>query len=369
VKRLRVAIVAPSLAILGGQSVQAQQLIQAWSNDQEVEAWLVPVNPAPPGALLTALGQKKYVRTVITQASYWPLLWRELRRADVVHVFSASYSSYLLSTTPAMFVAARLGRPVLVNYHSGEAPDHLRRSRFARRTLASADQVAVPSRFLADVFGEFGIEADVIPNIIDREAFTFRCRERLRPRFISTRNLQPLYNVACTLRAFGRVQAEVPEATLTVVGYGAELPRLQQLVSSLGLTGVTFTGRVPPAEMPRHYAESDIYLQSPDIDNMPLSVLEAFASGTTVVSTRTGGVPAILEDDVQGLLVPPNDHRALAGAALRLLRDPQLAARLSRQAYAATDAYTWQRVRPLWLSAYRRLATAVPQPVARLERA
>ena len=112
--RLRVAIVAPSLAILGGQSVQAQQLIQAWSNDPEVEAWLVPVNPAPPGALLTALARKKYIRTVITQASYWPLLWHELRRADVVHVFSASYSSYLLSTTPAMFVAARLGRPVSV---------------------------------------------------------------------------------------------------------------------------------------------------------------------------------------------------------------------------------------------------------------
>jgi glycosyltransferase involved in cell wall biosynthesis len=287
----------------------------------------------------------------------------------VVHVFSAAYTSYLLATTPAMFVAARLHRPVLVNYHSGEARDHLRCSWFARRTLAGADQVAVPSRFLADVFGEFGIAADVIPNIVDSEAFAFRRREPLGPRFISTRNLQPPYNVACTLRAFGRIQAALPEATLTVVGYGSELPRLRHLASSLGLGGVTFTGRIAPADMPRYYAEADIYLQSPDVDNMPLSMLEAFASGTAVVSTRAGGVPAILEDNVQGLLVPQNDDRALAGAALRLLGDPQLSARLTRQAYAAIQGYTWQRVRPLWLSAYRRLATAVPQPAARLERA
>jgi glycosyltransferase involved in cell wall biosynthesis len=367
---LRVAIVAPSLAILGGQSVQADQLIQAWANDPDVEAWLVPVNPQPAaGTWLTALARKKYIRTVITQASYWPLLWRELQRADVVHVFSASYTSYLLSTTPALFVAARLGRPVLLNYHSGQAPDHLGRSRFARRTLADVDQVAVPSRFLADVFGEFGIETDVIPNIIDRTAFAFRPREPLRPRFLSTRNLEPLYNVSCTLRAFAHIQAEVPGATLTVVGYGSELASLQQLVSSLRLSGVTFTGRVPPGEMPRYYAEADIYLQSPNIDNMPLSVLEAFASGSAVVSTRTGGVPAILEDEVHGLLTPPGDDRAMASAALRLLGDPELAARLIRQACTATEIYTWQRIRPLWLSAYRRLATDVPHPLARLERA
>jgi L-malate glycosyltransferase len=365
---LRVAIVAPSLAILGGQSVQAMQLAQGWANDPEVQMWLVPINPAPPGPLRSLAG-RKYVRTLLTQASYWPLLWRELRHADVVHVFSASYTSYVLSTLPAIFVAERLGRPVLLNYHSGEAPDHLRRSRLARWTLARVDLLAVPSRFLSDVFTTFGLTAQVIPNIIDREAFTFRERGRLRPRFLSTRNLQPLYNVTCTLRAFRHIQTAVPTASLTVVGSGSELPRLRTLAASLGLTGVEFAGRVPPADMPRYYAEADVYLQSPNVDNMPLSVLEAFASGTAVVSTNAGGMPAILEDHVHGLLVPPDDDRAMADAALRLLNDEALAGRLTRQAWAATDAYTWTEVRPLWLSAYRRLAAAVPHPAAQLERA
>lgn len=365
---LRVAIVAPSLAILGGQSVQAERLLCAWTNDPDVRAWLVPTNPAPPH-LLRSLARIKYVRTLITQAIYWPLLWSELRRADLVHVFSASYTSYAISALPAMLVGRYLGRPVLLNYHSGEAPDHLRRSRLARRTLADAALLAVPSRFLAEVFASVGLTARVVPNIIDREAFGFRERTVLRPRFVSTRNLEPLYNVACTLRAFGHIQAEVPDATLTVIGSGSERPRLEALAVGLGLTSVTFAGRVPPGEMPRCLAAADIYLQSPNIDNMPLSVLEAFAAGTPVVSTNAGGVPAILEHGVHGLLVPLDDDRAMAAAALRLLDDSELARRLAAAAHASTDGYTWHRVRPLWLSAYRGLIAATPQPATQLERA
>ena len=95
-KKIAVAIVAPSLAILGGQAVQARRLLDAWNGDPEVRAWLVPINPLPPPWLRWTL-RIKYIRTVVTQLAYWPLLLRELPRADVVHVFSASYFSFLLA--------------------------------------------------------------------------------------------------------------------------------------------------------------------------------------------------------------------------------------------------------------------------------
>src|SRR5687768_9098409 len=149
---IKVAIVAASLRILGGQAVQAQRLLDKWRNDPDIEAWLVPINPLPP-APFQGLLAVKYLRTVITQICYWPLLVRELRRADVVHVFSASYSSFLLSPLPAVLVARLLGKPVLLNYHSGEAPDHLNRSWVARATLRHGVQLnVVPSVFLQDVF-------------------------------------------------------------------------------------------------------------------------------------------------------------------------------------------------------------------------
>jgi glycosyltransferase involved in cell wall biosynthesis len=360
-ERLRVAMVAPSLRILGGHSVQADALLARWKDDPAVDAWLVPVNPEPPSWLAGA-ARIKYVRTLVTQLTYWPLLWRELARADVVHVFAAAYTSFLLAPIPAIAVAACLGRPVLLNYHSGEAPDHLRRSRIARFFLRRVAAIVVQSRFLVDVFRRFGLRAEAIANVVDRERFAYRERERIAPRILSTRNLEPNYNVACTLRAFARIQARRPDATLTVVGAGSQRPAIEALAHELDLRGVSFAGRVAPHDMARYYADAGVYVQTPAVDNMPLSVLEAFASGVPVVSTDTGGVSAILTPEIHGLLAPPDDDAAIAEAVLELLDDPARARRLAAAAYRSTDAFTWVVVREAWLSAYARLARPVPLP-------
>jgi len=344
-------MVAPSLGILGGQAVQADRLLRAWRDDPAIDAWLVPINPPvlTPFRWLTRL---KYARTIATQFAYWPLLRRELAKADLVHVFSASYTSYLLSPLPALVVARLLNKPVILNYRSGEAPDHLRRSRVARRTIACVDSNIVPSRFLVDVFAGFGIEASIIPNLVDVARFSFRERRPLRPRLLSTRNFDRLYNVPCTLRAFRLVQDQRPDATLTLVGAGADERALHSLVRDLRLEGVTFAGRVAPEEIPRYYAENDIYVQTPNIDNMPTSVIEAFASGLPVVSTEAGGIPAILTHDEHGLLAPLNDHDAIAAHVLRLLNDQQLASRLSRAALTTCERCTWPAIRDQWIAAY-----------------
>jgi L-malate glycosyltransferase len=351
-ERLRVAFVAPSLRILGGQAVQADRLLSAWRGDPDVEAWLVPVNPEPP-AVLRFAHRIKYVRTVVNELTYLPLLVREISRADVVHVFSASYSSFLLAPLPAMLLARALGKPVVLNYRSGEAPDHLQRSAIARRTIKQVDQNIVPSRFLVEVFRTFGIDATVIPNIVDLERFRFRERDPLRPRLVSTRNFESLYNVAATIRAFRIVQDRWPEATLTLVGAGSQEHDLRALVAELRLQHVTFAGRVRPDAIAGFYAANDIYIQSPNIDNMPTSVLEAFASGLPVVSTEAGGIPAILTHGVHGLLAPLADYDALGQHVLRLLADPEHARALARTARATCDGCTWPKVRDQWVRAYR----------------
>jgi glycosyltransferase involved in cell wall biosynthesis len=352
--RLNIAIVAPSMGILGGQAVQASRLLRSWRDDPDVHAWLVPINPLPPVPFKWTV-RVKYVRTLATQLVYWPLLLKELRKADVVHVFSASYFSFLLAPLPAVLIAKLLGKPVVMNYRSGEAPDHLRRSAIARATLRRVDRNAVPSRFLQEVFDAFGIHAEIIPNIVDIERFRFRRRERLRPRVLSTRNFETLYNLPCTLRAFRLLQDRFPDAQLTLVGAGSQDAELRRLASQLGLENVTFAGRVPPDDIWRYYAEADLYLQTPDIDNMPASVLEAFASGCPVVATNAGGVPAILSDDVHGVLVPCGEHEAAAAAMIRLIEDPARARRLADAAFDSCARYQWSSVRGQWVALYRRL--------------
>jgi glycosyltransferase involved in cell wall biosynthesis len=359
---LRIAIVAASLRILGGQAVQAQRLLEGWKDDPAIDAWLVPIDPVPRRPF-DGLLSMKYLRTIVTQLWYWPLLVRELRRADVVHVFSASYTSFLLAPLPAIVIARLLGRPVILNYHSGEAPDHLGRSTLARRTLRDwVDLNVVPSIFLRDVLASFDIPARTVPNTIDSQHFTYRVRDPLRPRLLSTRNFEPIYNVAAVVRAFSRVQARRADATLTLVGGGSEEPALRALVAQLKLRHVTFTGRVPPSCIGRYYAEADIYVQTPAIDNMPLSMLEAFASGMPVVSTNVGGIPAILTDGVHGLLAPPDDDEAVAARVMTLLESPDYARQLAAAAHRTCAWYQWPIAREGWLAAYRSVRPATNHP-------
>ena len=146
----------------------------------------------------------------------------------------------------------------------------------------------VPSLFLKHVFSRFGMDAVVIGNTVDRRDFSYRVRDlRRRPlTLLSTRNFEPVYNVACTLRAFALVQEHCPDATLTLVGSGSQQQALETLaVSLVNLHGVNFVGSVVPQEVPGDCAIADIYVQDPTADNMPLSVLEAFASGLPVRSS------------------------------------------------------------------------------------
>jgi len=217
--------------------------------------------------------------------------------------------------------------------------------------------VVVPSTFLRDVFATFGIAAQVVPNTVDLTRFAYRVRDPLRPRLLSTRNFEPLYNVPCTLRAFARVQARFPEASLTLVGSGSQEHALRALAEKLQLRNVTFAGRVNPSEIHAYYADADLYVQTPAIDNMPLSVLEAFASGLPVVSTRTGGVPAILADGVHGVLVAADDDAALASQVIRLVEEPAYARRLAAAARETCAAYEWTVVAAQWLAVYRPVAS------------
>jgi glycosyltransferase involved in cell wall biosynthesis len=350
--KLKVAFVAPSLEILGGQAVQADRLLHEWKGDAEVEAWLVPVNPRFPRFLRWARSVK-YLRTVINELIYIPSLIGQLRRADLVHVFSASYSSFLLAPLPAIAIARLLGRPVLLNYRSGQAPDHLTRSRVARWALRSVQRNVVPSRFLVEVFARFGIEASVVPNVVDFSRFGFRQRATLRPRILSTRNFESLYNVECTIRAFRLVQDEFPDATLTLVGGGTEEAALRALVQELGLKEVAFVGRVDPNDVARFYHDHDVYVQTPNIDNMPTSVIEAFACGLAVVSTEAGGVPAIMTNGVHGLLAPIDDHSTVGRLVLDLLTNPATARQYTLAARDSIQGCTWSAVRDQWLRAYR----------------
>lgn len=353
IERLRVLIVAPSLDILGGQAVQASRLLARLSAQKEIEVSFLPHNPRLPGPF-RKLQSIKYIRTVFTSLFYLALLLARIRKYDVIHIFAASYFSFLLAPTPAILIAKLFGKKVVLNYRSGEAADHLKRwNRTALPVLRMADEIAVPSGYLVDVFKQFDLEARSVFNFVDTERFRFRERTPLKPIFLSNRNLEPMYNVACVLRAFQLIQRRFPESRLVVAGDGSQRAELENLANGLNLCGVEFIGRVAPEHMSELYDAADIYLNSSNIDNMPGSIIEAFASGLPVVTTDAGGIPYIVTDGATGLLVRLNDHEAMAKRAIRLIEDRELAYRIVTLAHEDCRKYKWDAVKNEWFNLYR----------------
>jgi glycosyltransferase involved in cell wall biosynthesis len=365
--RLRVAIVAPSLRYVGGQAVQADLLLRQWRDDHEVRTTFVPVDPPFPAGL-GWVAKVPMLRTVVRAPFYWAALWRGLRDADVVHIFSASYSSFLVAPFPAWLAAKMRGKKMLINYRSGEARDHLRHSRIARGVLRRADRVIAPNGYLVDVFGEFRLRAQAIPNTVDTTHFTFRQRLPLRPHLVCTRGFHPYYCIDVVVKAFAEVRKVFPAAQLDLVGGGPLEPQIRTLVSELNIEGVNFCGTAARNEIAEYYKRADIFINASRVDNMPVSVLEAFASGTPVVSTGPESMRYLVEHGRTGLLSKPGDAEALAQNVIRILRDSDLAQRLISNALLESRKYEWANVRDRWLQIYRELGN-VNFPVNEFDRA
>lgn len=348
--RPHIALVAASLDIVGGQGVQAHVLTELLRREGYAVTF-VPINPGFPRGLRW-LRRIPYVRTVLNQVLYLPSLFR-LRHADVVHIYSASYWSFVLTVVPAILAGRLLGKRVVLNYHSGEAQDHL--ANWGVRVhpwLRRVDEIVVPSVYLEQVFNYHGYASRVVHNVVDTSRFVYRDRTPLGLRLLSARNLERYYRVDTILEAFALVKARYPQATLTVAGYGSEERRLRELAASLGTDGITFVGLIEPKAMPDLYDQADIFVNASVVDNQPLSVLEAFAAGLPVVSTATGDISNMVQNGETGLLVAHENPAALAGAVMSLLEDPDRALRIARRAREQLAQHSWTGVRNGWAAVY-----------------
>ncbi|HEY9380488.1 MAG TPA: glycosyltransferase family 4 protein, partial [Burkholderiales bacterium] len=343
----------------GGMANQTRQL--AWLlREAGIEVDLVQVNAPYRPAWIERV---RLLRAVFRLMPYLARLWRCAGSVDLMHVMANSGWAWHLYAAPAVWLARLRGTPVVINYRGGSADAFLQaQGRWVRPTLRRANCVAVPSGFLHAVFARHGIDTEIVPNIVDLARFSPTVRSRSAtqssgPHLIVTRNLEPLYDIATALEALVLIRAEVPHARLSIAGSGPLRHQLEARCRELGIAdAVRFTGRLDPEDMAALYRTADVMLNPSRVDNMPNSVLEAFASGVPVVSTNVGGIPHFVEDGKTALLVAPCDPGAMAQAALRLMRDPLLAAALRANALWVTSAYSWPNVRARLFEVY---ATAV----------
>jgi glycosyltransferase involved in cell wall biosynthesis len=300
------------------------------------------------------------LRALFRLLGYWATLRRELTpQVQLLHIMANSGWSWHLFAVPAILIARQRRIPVVLNYRGGYADSFFAKSwdkvSWALRKCAV---IVVPSTFLQQVFNRYGMEAVIVPNVLDTSLFVPQIDKQLNtqaPHLIVTRNLEQIYDVATVIRAFAKVQQLVPQARLTIAGTGPELSALQALVRELNLNAVTFCGRLTPPEMAALYQSADVMLNGSLVDNTPNSLIEAMASAVPIVSTNSGGIPQLVTDGIDALLVEPQQPEQMADQILKLLQQPQFARELCQAGLANVARFSWPRVWTLLQQEYLQL--------------
>lgn len=338
---------------MANQTRQLAELLER----EGVQVELVQVNAPYRPHWIEAL---RGVRALFRLLPYLWWLWVATGRSDLMHLMANSGWSWHLFAAPALLVANWRGLPVVVNYRGGEAGPFLRKQGWFVLPLLKRAKVAVPSGFLAELFESHGLQSTIVPNIVDLDRFhacggsRFSSTEELH--LVVTRNLEAIYDISTALKAFAGIRMQWPGARLTIAGSGPERQQLEAEARNLGLgASVCFAGRLEREAMARLYSSAHVMLNPSRVDNTPNSVLEAWASGVAVVSTRVGGVPYLVREGVDAILVPPADAEAMASAVLDLLAAPDRLAALAAAGRQAAERFSWARVGPCWLALYREL--------------
>ncbi len=352
-----IGLIGPLPPPYGGMANQTRQLAKLL-HEENVQVELIQVNaPYRPAWAGKIHGARALFRLI----PYLFRLWRIAGQVQLFHVMANSGWAWHLFAAPVIWIARLRKTPVIVNYRGGAARSFFQKSFFwIKPSLDRADAIVVPSGFLKMVFDEYGYDTHTVPNIIDLERFSARQLVEKSdtdcPHIVVTRNLEAIYDNATAIRAFHGVKQSISGATLTVAGAGPEESMLNMLVSELGLQdAVQFTGRIDNDAIAALYQSADLMINASLVDNMPISILEALASGVPVVSTDAGGIPYLVEDGKTALLVPKKDPGAMTAAMLRVLQCPDLAEDMRRNGIASLECYTWGSVKQRLFDVYRQV--------------
>ncbi len=276
------------------------------------------------------------------------------------------FSGFAFFWAEAVSTALRAaGKPFILILHGGMLPEFAAQwPRRVRRLLLSASATVAPSGYLCEKMAPYSRSMMLLPNALDLSRYGHRLRVRSAPRLLWVRAFHEIYNPSLAAHVVRMLAGEFPDVTLTMLGPDrgdGSRERFLGTAEELGVSDrIELAGAVPKNEVPRWMDRSDVFLNTTGVDNTPVSVLEALACGMCVVSTNVGGLPFLLRNDENALLVPPADSRAMGEAVRRVLVEPGLSSRLSAGARKSAELLDWSLILPQWEDLLRKVAGAIP---------
>ncbi len=267
---------------------------------------------------------------------FFKLMWTTRKyNIDIIHSHSAIPTGFI-----GVIVAKIMKKPVLITAHGMDINNFEGNTFFKRLikfSLNNCNKTIAVSKNLASKMMSFGVEEEkiiVLRNAVDTNRFKPLKNKTLRNSYNIKENtvlilfigyLDIFKGIFELIDAFYEVNTKNRNTKLIIIGEGPKEEELKEKVLEMGLKkSVIFTGKISPADIPKYYQSADIFVLPSHTEGFPLVIIEAMACGLPVIASSIGGIPEIIEDNVNGFLVSPHDISVLVYKLNILINNPNL---------------------------------------------
>lgn len=260
---------------------------------------------------------------------------------------SAFYFAYITSQIARLFKLRYI--PIL---RGGDLPSRLDNSKnFSKHIFRNSFVNVAPSGYLDFEFNRRGFSTKLIPNVLDIAKYNFKERKNIQPKILYVRAFASIYNPSMAIYVLKELKKKYPLAELCMIGPDRDgsLSDIKKLVTELDLdSSVEFTGVLDKEQWHKKSEDYDIFINTTNFDNTPVSVMEVMALGLPVISTNVGGLPYLLKDKEDSILVEKNDIQSMTKAIDSLLSSEEKVVAMTKKARTKVEGFDWTIVKQKW---------------------
>jgi glycosyltransferase involved in cell wall biosynthesis len=272
------------------------------------------------------------------------------KKVDYILIDTYSTSSFWYA-----FFCSQIARLFNIKYipilHGGNLPNRLKKNPYLCKLIFKYSYKNItPSNYLRSAFSkDFNDNLIYIPNSFTIKNYNFNVRETNVPKLLWVRSFSKIYNPKMAIKVLYELKKKYPKAELCMVG-----PDKEQLVNECKLLAkslnveVIFTGKLSKPQWLELSKEYNIFINTTHVDNTPLSVMEAMALGLPIVSTNVGGIPYLLKNEENALLVNDNDVESMTLAIKRIFENKNLAKLITINSRKTVESFDWSKVKQKW---------------------
>ncbi len=271
-------------------------------------------------------------------------------KADVVLIDTYSTVNFYYA-----FIVSQLCRVFKIKYinilHGGNLEARLKNNpKLSALIFKNAYKLTAPSIFLKSVFENYGYKKiEYIPNTIEIEDYDFKERSIESINLLWVRSFSKIYNPQLAVLVLEMLLQKGYDTELTMVGpeIDGSLIETKKLAANKKLT-VNFTGKLTKQEWIKLSQKSNIFINTTNFDNTPVSVIEAMALGLPIVSTNVGGIPFLINNGEDGLLVSQDNIEEMVQAILKFKNNNDFRLKTTKNARKKVEKFDWKEVRLKW---------------------